>query len=151
MDHVAGLEASRWNLPKLLDSDRINLGVASAVEAEVVDQLLGQRSARPFGKDCDLGAEVITRLKVRLAVAIFVQAFVVGTHAGDALPVVKHFHTSKPRKKADACLFHESAHPLSELIQRDDVVPVVLKEWRNNRETPVTVLGEEVNRILPDG
>src|SRR5205085_2643884 len=80
-DNFAGSDAAGGQLPQLFDPDAIGLRVAVTIKLEAADELLGQRAARAFGQDRDLGAQVVAGLEVSLLLAIFVDAFIVGSHA----------------------------------------------------------------------
>ena len=70
-----------------LTPDAVGLRVGVVREIEFLDELLGQRSARTFGEDDDLGLQIIARLEIGFLMAFFVDAFVVGANAGDAVAV----------------------------------------------------------------
>jgi hypothetical protein len=55
--HEAGLVLGGRDFPKLLQSDTIFLRAALGIQAKFPDQLLGERAARTFGKECVLAAE----------------------------------------------------------------------------------------------
>ena len=72
------------NFPELFDALAVGLRVAIPIKSKSCDELLGQRSARPFGKDCDLGLQFVARFEIRFRLVLLVHALVVGANAGDA-------------------------------------------------------------------
>ena len=64
VDDFAGSDAAGRNLPQFLDALSIGLRVAVAIEREARDELLGQRSARAFGKNHNLGLQVIAGFEI---------------------------------------------------------------------------------------
>ena len=84
VDDFARSDAAGRQLPQFLHADAVGLRIAFAIELEAVDELLGQRAARAFGKDDDLGLQVVAGLEVGFLLAILVHALVVGAHADDA-------------------------------------------------------------------
>ena len=77
------------DFPQLLHANAVGLRIAILHEIELLDQLLGQRSARALGKHHDLGFDVIAGLEVRLRLILFVDALVVGAHTSDAIAIVE--------------------------------------------------------------
>ncbi len=85
--NVAGVNAPGLHVPQFLDADAVNLRI-DVVELVFLDELFGERAARAFRKDGDLGAQFVSRRVVVLGLAVFVDAFVFGDDAGDALAFV---------------------------------------------------------------
>src|SRR4051812_40761765 len=89
MDDFAGGDAAGGELPEVFDADAVGLRVAGgrvglgAVAIDAGEQLLGERAARAFGEDSDLGAKVISGLEVGFGLVVLVEAFVVGADAED--------------------------------------------------------------------
>src|SRR5580704_14354880 len=77
-----------------------------------------------------------------------VDAFVVGTHAGDSIPVVEKFRTRKAGKNRDAGLFDFRTQPLHELVDGNDVVAVIAQRRRRDRQLELPVLRQEVNGLF---
>ena len=80
----------------------------------------------------------------------FVDALVVGAHAGDAIAVEKQFRSGKSSEDRDPGLFHLAAQPLHKSVQRNHVVAVVAQKRRRDRQLELALLGEEINRFLRD-
>ena len=79
-----GCDAAGRNFPQFFHAHAVGLRVGVFREIEFLDELFGQRSARPFGEDDDFGLQIVARLEVGFLLALFVDALVVGADAGDA-------------------------------------------------------------------
>src|SRR5262249_45540676 len=64
IDDLTYRDPARRNFPKLLHADTISLRIAALREIEFVDEFFGQRAARAFGEDRDLGSESVTGFEV---------------------------------------------------------------------------------------
>ena len=82
--HVAGIDAARLHVPQFLDSDAVDLRI-EAVELQLVDEIFGERAARAFGEHGDFRAQLVAGREVVFRLAVFVDAFVFGEDAGDAV------------------------------------------------------------------
>ena len=141
-------DAAGRNFPEFLYADAIGLRVGVLGEIEFLNQLLGERSARAFSENDDLGLQVIARLEVRFRMSFFVDALVVSANAGDAVALEKQFRSGESGEDRDAGFFDLASKPLHELVQRDDVVAVIAKErWRDGK-LELRFFCEEVDAFL---
>ncbi len=61
--------------------DSVGLRMIGIFQSKPLDQLLGTVAARAFGKDRDLGVQVVARLEVGLGLALLVDTLVIGANA----------------------------------------------------------------------
>ena len=87
---VTGVDAAGRDVPQFLDADAVDLRI-EAVEVQLVDQFFGQRAAGAFGEHGDFGAKFVAGGEVVFGLAVFVDAFVFGDDAGDAVAFVDQF------------------------------------------------------------
>ena len=146
-----GSDAPGGHLPQFLDADAVGLRIAFAIELEASDQLLGQRAARAFGENDDLGLQVVARLEVRFLLAVLVDALVVGAHAADASGFEQQLRAGEAGEDRDAGLFHFAAQPLHELVDRDDVVAVIAHGRRRDGKLELAGARQEVDRFFGHG
>src|SRR5258708_34790957 len=83
MLHQAGSVPLERDLPKLLEADAEFLRLALRIEAEALDQRLGEAAARALGKQRVLGAQLHAAGERVLALAILGNAHVTGGNARD--------------------------------------------------------------------
>ena len=150
VDDFARLNAARGHFPQLFHADAIGLRVAVFHQIELLDELLGQRSARAFGEHDDFRFHVIAGLEIRFLLVLFVDALVVGAHAGDAIAVVEQFRSGKARENRDPRLFDFARQPLHEPVDRDDVVAVILQRRRRERKLVMAGARQKVNAFFVD-
>src|SRR5438067_2026154 len=112
IDHFSGSDASGRQLPKFLHADAVCLRIAVLIESKSSYELLGQRSARPFGENRDLGSKVVTRLKVRFRLILLIQSLVVGTNTDHAVVLNDKFRSGKSGEDGDAGLLDFFSKPL---------------------------------------
>ena len=124
--------------------------VAFLVELKTADQLLGQRAARALGKNDDLGAQIVTGLKIAFLLAVLVYTFVVGTYANNTSFFKEKFGSRKSRENGDAGFLDFSSKPFNELIDRDNVVTMIAHRWRRDGELEFAGASEKVNCFLDD-
>ena len=151
VDHLPGFETPFRNLPKLFDSQRIDLRIQVPVDLELLGELLGQRPAHSFGKHHHLGAQIETGLKVALPLSLAVHAFVVGADADHAGAFNQKSGGGKPGKQTDPGLFGARAQPLHQTVDGGDVVPMITQEGRLDGKSKSTFLGEVIDRVFLDG
>ena len=84
MRDVARLDATGLHVPQFLYAEAVDLRI-DVVELVFFDELFGERAARAFGEDGDFGAEFVAGRVVVFGLAVFVEAFVFGDDAGDAV------------------------------------------------------------------
>src|SRR5579885_3196703 len=157
VDYLAFLDASCWDSPQLVHSQTVGLRVFGIFQTKALDQLFGAVAAWAFGEDGDFGAQVISRLKVCFGLALLVHAFVIGAHASyarqlriGAVAGKQKLGSCESGKDGDACFFYLLAHPLDELVQRDDIVAVVAQRRRNDGQLTGLVFAEEIDGLLQD-
>ncbi len=151
MDDGAPGQTSLRDLPELLDPDGVDLGEPPGVEAETRHELLGQAAASPFREDGHLGPQVDTGLVVGLPLAVLVDALVAGAHSHDSVALVQHLGPGKPGEHVDASRFRLGRHPLDELVEADDEVPVVLERRRHHRKADLAAARQEVHPVVAHG
>ena len=131
---VPGSQPIGRDLPQLLEADRELLRLRAASELQSPQQLLGEVAAHAVAEDRDLGADVDAGLERRLLLAVLADAAIAGAHADHARAVHQHVLPGKAREEIDAFGFDLRGQPLHELVQRNDVVAVVLQRRRDDRE-----------------
>ena len=145
---VPGARRSFWNLPDLLEADRVGRHVGLVAELECTNQLLGEIPAHAVREDRDLGEDVRTWLEVRLLLAVPPDAFVARAHTHDRRAIEQHRLARKAREQVDTRRFDELAHPLGDLVERDDVVAVVPERRRRDRQPKRPPRRQEVDVVL---
>ena len=105
VNHFARSDAARGHFPQFFHADAVGLRIGVFRKIEFRDELLGQRSARAFGENHDFGLQIVSRLEVRFLMSFFVDALVVGAHAGDAIAVEEQFRAGESGEDGDAGLF----------------------------------------------
>src|ERR1700722_11163386 len=115
-----GFDAAGRDVPQFLDTDSVDLRI-DAVEAPLVDHFFGQRAAGAFGEDGDFGAKFVAGGEVVFGLAVFVDAFVFGDDAGDAVAFVDQFPTGELGEEIYAFLFDEAAEPFDQFVEGNDV------------------------------
>ena len=73
---AAGLGLVVWDLPELLDADRVGLWVLALGELEAVEELPAELAARAFGEDCVAAGELHAELELVLGFAPLADAHV---------------------------------------------------------------------------
>ena len=121
------------------------------VELQLADELLGERAARAFGKDGDFRAQFVSGREVVFRFAVLVHAFIFGEDAGDAVFVVEQFPAGKLREEVHALFFDEAAEPFHQLVERDDVVAMILQRRRSDGKFVAAGFGEVVGRVAGNG
>ena len=143
-----GSDASRGKLPQLLDADTVGLRIAFAIQLKAANQLFGQRAARAFGQDHDLGFQIVARLKIGFLLAVLVDTLVVGAHAGHTSGFEQQLRAGESGEHRDPRLFDFAAQPLYELVNRDDIVAVVAHGRRRDGKLELAGAGQVVDRFL---
>ena len=133
MCDVAGLNAAGLNIPQLLNADAVALRI-DVVELFCGDKFFGKRASRAFGEDGDFGAKFVAGREVVFGLAILVDAFVFGDDAGDSIAFVNEFSASKFLEDVDSGGFDQSTQPFRNSAERNNVVSLVLKRRRCDRE-----------------
>src|SRR5579862_1039218 len=125
-DAASGLLLFR-NVPDFLDADSIDLGIATVVEIEFPDELLGQRPAGALCEDGNLRADIDSRFEILFWLTELIDTLVAGSYAYKHVSFDEKIRSGESGKNVDAALFNLLAEPASEFVQRDDVIPVILK------------------------
>src|SRR5579859_5043450 len=79
----AGLVVLGGNFPQLLDADGVGLRIAMVAEAELVDELLGQRAAAALGEQRVARTQLHASLETVGRLAVLADAHVTGGNADD--------------------------------------------------------------------
>src|SRR5207247_513739 len=106
----------------------------SMIQMEFPNELFGERTARAFGEDCNLRADVHTGFIVPLRLAGFVDPFVAGAYSYDSIAIHQQIRARKTREDIDAALLDFLAKPSNEATEGNDDVAVVLQRRRGDRE-----------------
>src|SRR5450432_1771001 len=97
-----------------------------------VDELLGERTTRPFREYGHFGAQFVAGREVCFRLAVFVQPLIFGNHAADAIVLVDKFRAAKFLENVNASGFHQTNEPLYKFVERDNIVARILKRrWRD--------------------
>ena len=92
----------RRNLPEFLEADAVLLRFAVLLEAEALEQRLGQAAARAFGEERIFRPQLNAAREGILRVAVLANSHVAGGNPSDcALRRIKHFARSETRKDLD--------------------------------------------------
>src|SRR5205085_3954756 len=113
------------------------------IQIEFPDELFGQRTARTFGKDRNFGANINPGLEVRFSVTQLIDTFIPRTHADERVSFNEKFRSREACKDVNAALFDLLPKPSREFVQRDDVIAVILRRRRNNRQIEFPISGKE--------
>src|SRR6185312_4047968 len=108
----------------------------------------GEVAANTVGKNGDFRVNVHARLEVRSPLAMASDAAIAGADTDDTLAVHQQVGPRKSREHVDAFGLGKARHPLTELLQRDDVMAVVAQRWRRDREFNLAGLCEEVDAVF---
>ena len=130
VDHVTRGEAPGRNPPEFLDTDRVDLRIAVAVEPEPRDRDLGQRAPRALSEHDDLRQQVRSGLEIRLGAAVGGDALVAHAHADDAVAFPQQLLTGKGREHVDPGSLRLGAEPFGEAIEGGHVLAVVVEDRR---------------------
>ena len=108
MGDVAGSDFAGLDVPQFLDADAVDLRI-DVVEFFCGDEIFCERAARAFGEDSDFGAEFVAGSVVVFGLAVFVEAFVFGDDAGDAVAFVDQLRAAKFLEDVYASGFDQAA------------------------------------------
>ena len=111
-------------------------------------QLLRQISAHAVGKNRDLGANIDAWLEVLAFFAVPADAAIAGPNADNPISVHQQLAAGKPREHVYALGFDEARQPFAELLERDDVVAVILQRRRRDRKFDLAGRRQEVDAIF---
>ena len=150
VDNGARGEAVRRHLPELFDPDGVDLRQSALVQRQSPNQRLGQVATDAIREDRHFGVDVDARLEGPLPLPIPPDAAVARPHAQRATTGVEHLAAREPGENVDALLLGQPGQPSDELVQRDDVVAVILEWGRSERETDLPARGQEVNLVVVD-
>ena len=130
----AGCMARGIDLPDLLEADPVVLRVHAGPEVEAAHELLAEVAAAALRENRVLPAQLVARLKGRLAAALLVEPHVAGRDTRDAASaVVQHVDRRESGKHIRAERFGLFREPLAKPAQADDVVAVVAHRRRYQR------------------
>ena len=130
MHDQALLEFRRVDLPDFFDAEAVGLVLAVAAQVVFLDDLLGQAAVAALAEEGDAGVELHAALEAVFGRSCSRDSEVVCGDALDfALGGVEDFGRGEARVDLHSHLFCALAQPLGELVQRDDVVAVVVHLW----------------------
>src|SRR5213593_1782389 len=94
--------------------------------------------------------DINSRFEIAARTPGFVDALVACAHAGDGISVNEELCAGESGKYIDAGFFDLFAEPSRELVQRDNVIAVILQRRRNNREAEFAILRQKKDVIFLD-
>mmetsp|Transcript_22712 Transcript_22712/g.64678 ORF Transcript_22712/g.64678 Transcript_22712/m.64678 type:complete len:635 (-) Transcript_22712:55-1959(-) len=129
----------RSDAPQLLESEAVRLRLGARGEAELVDDLLGERAAAALRKERRLCAQLHPSLKRVLWRAVLRHAHVVGRHTDHLVRVVvQDLDAALSGVYLDAELLRLLRQPRGEVAEPHDVVAVVVgRRARHDRQREV--------------
>src|SRR5205823_6255908 len=107
-----------------------------------------ERTARAFGEDDTLRAQVISGLEIGFLLVVLVHTFVVSADADDLAVLNQQFRAGKSGKDGDAGGFHFFAEPLYKFVDGDHVISVVAHGWGRDGKPELALFAEEIDRFL---
>jgi hypothetical protein len=134
VDHAARVVLLGIDIPQLLDADAVNLRLAVRLKIILRLHLLGQVTARAFGKQGILGVDFHAGLVIALVAAIGGNAHVLRDHAGDCAVLVEHhLGGGEAGKHHYAQRFGLLGEPAREIAEAAGVAAVVAHQRRHDR------------------
>ena len=116
-------------------------------QAALPQQLLGQVPAHAVGEDRDLRVDVGAGLEHAPWLAVLADAAVARAHANHAITVEQHRLSGKTPEQVDAFGLDLSGQPPRELVQRNDVVAMILERRRRQWQRQLLPGREEVDVV----
>ena len=108
-------------------------GSRPCVEAEALQQRLGEVAARAFGEQRVFRAQLHAAGEAVLVLAVLADAHVAGGDAGHrAVVIVQHLGGGKARIDFDAQRFRLGGEPAADIAEGDDVVAVIVHQRRHH-------------------
>src|SRR5436190_21415770 len=117
----------------------------TSAELQAAVQLLRQVATHAVAEDADLREDVDARLEGRLRLSMLVDAAIAGAHAEDSCALHQDVLPREAGEEIDVRRLDLARQPADELVERDDVVAVVAKRRRDDRERKLGRLGKEVH------
>ncbi len=136
------------NVPELLDAEGKLRRLGFAAQLQGLHQLLGQVAADAIRENRHLGVDVGAELDGALGLAVLADAAVARAHANHPGAVVEHVLAGKAHEQVDAFGLDLPRQPLRELVERDDVVAVILERRRRDRQPQLLPGRQEVDVVL---
>src|SRR6266850_1273718 len=148
MNHTAAVILLLRHIPHFLYTNGKDLGVPFFIQIEFPDELFGQRTARTFSQDRNFRANINPRLEISFWMTKLIDTFVSGTHADDRVSINEKLGSRESCKDVNTAFFDLLAKPSGEFVQRDDVISVILKRRRDNRQIEFAIPGKKKNVVL---
>src|ERR1700738_1909927 len=142
------------DLPQLLDAEAEFLRVPAGVQAEPLDQALGQASPRPLGEERIFAAKLGPASEAVASLAILSDPHVAGGDAQDfALVAVEDLRRGEAGIALDAKRLSLPSEPAADVTERNDEVAVVAHQRRHQdvRQAHGAASGQPVEPIVEDG
>ncbi|EAV43418.1 hypothetical protein SIAM614_06528 [Stappia aggregata IAM 12614] len=132
MLHKAEPVFFRVDLPQFLDAYAELRHVAVLVEIEFLDELLGQGAAGTFADQCVLAAQLHATGEHGVGLAVPADTHVARRNPNHvAVVVIEDFGSSKARVDFNTEGFGLLGEPAADVAKRDDIVAVVVHEFRH--------------------
>src|SRR5215472_2781396 len=149
VDDGAGGEAIVGHFPQFFDPNRIDLGIAVNVKVQTPDHLLGQGAANTLSKNGHFCQDINAGFKIGFGLAVLVYAFVSGPDADYpvVLSPVKHLSPRELGKNIDPGRLAFFAQPSNKLVQRDNIVAVIVQRRRYGK-AEAAALRHEINFLV---
>src|SRR3989442_2862421 len=133
MNHAAGLVLIGRDLPQLLDSDRVGLGVAPTVQAAAGDQLAAEVATRTLGEQRVARAQLHPGLEIRSRLTVASDPKVArGDPDHLALRARQDLGCCESGEYLDTEFLGLPPHPAHQAAEADHVVSVVAKALRQH-------------------
>ncbi len=139
----ARFETIVGELPQLFDARRVDLRLALRGEVQTRNGLLCERPTRALTEHDDLRKDVRAGLVVRFRRAVVIEAFVAGAHADDAIALPQQLLPGKRGKDLRAGFFRALREPDAHLLQRGDVLSVIVQRRRRKRRFDLAARRQE--------
>ncbi len=151
VDHGARFDAALGNLPQLLEADGVLLGLPVLRQIEPPHDVLRQVAAHAVTEDRDLGQDLHARLELALLRSVLCDAAIACPDADHTCAIEQHLASGKPAEHIDAFRLDLRRQPPHQLVQRDDVVAVILEWGRDDRKRELRLLRQVVDVIAVNG
>jgi hypothetical protein len=130
--HEAGLVMLGLDLPELLETDAVFLGLAALGQVEALDELLGKRAAHALPDQHILAHEGHAGLVVRAARSVALDAHVARDDARHrTVFAIDQIGCGKARIDLNAQRFGMAGQPAADIAERDDVIAVIAHQRRH--------------------
>src|SRR5688572_5727863 len=148
--HRARREPSRRNVPELLQAERELLRLPLLAQRQATQELFCQVAADTVAEDRHLRQDVDARFEGRFLLAMLADAAIARAHANHARAIHQDVLRRESGEQVDAFRLDLSGQPADEVIERDDVVAVILERGRDDREWQLRLRRQKVDMVLVD-